>query len=142
MFQLILIPFAAGLITQCLKLVFDGIPKNLTWKHLISDYGGMPSSHTAIVASLAAAAGLREGWDSAAFALTAILAMIVIRDALGFRREIGRNAVLTNQLARKISPDRKKFPLLNDQLGHSLAEVTIGGIIGIILAALAHFLIF
>lgn len=124
MYLLILIPIIVGAATQALKLLIDGIPHNFNWHHLISDYGGMPSSHTAFVSSLVAVVGLREGLDSAAFAVSLILMLVVVRDAVGFRREIGRNAKLTNFIARRTL--NKKQGLLTERVGHTIPEVLAG----------------
>jgi len=139
MYLLIIIPIVVAAITQALKLITDGIPKNFTWQHLISDYGGMPSSHTAFVTSLATVVGLREGLDSAAFAIAFVLMLVVIRDAIGFRREIGRNAVLTNYLAKNLLKD-KKINLLTERVGHKLSEVIAGLVLGGALSAIIFFI--
>lgn len=143
MLELILIPIVVALTTQIVKLTIDGIPNNLNWQHLISDYGGMPSSHTAYVVSLATVIGLSQGFNSAAFAISFVLMLIVIRDAIGFRREIGRNAVFTNMLAKIIYKDasssiKKKLEFLNERVGHSLLEVIVGFIFGTCLSIILY----
>ncbi len=140
MYSLIIIPILVGFITQIIKLTIDGIPNNLNWQHLYKDYGGMPSAHTAFVASLATVVFLREGLNSAAFAIALILALIVIRDAIGFRREIGYNAVLTNMLAQEIFPNNPEIQI-QERIGHSLKEVIVGLILGIILSLIFYWLL-
>ncbi len=130
MYQLIIIPIVAAVIVQAIKLITDGKPKNFNFHHMISDYGGMPSSHAAFVASLATIVGLADGFDSTTFAITFILFAIVIRDAIGFRREIGRNAVLTNQIA-KATIDKQKPQYLNEQVGHTPLQVLVGSALGV-----------
>ena len=136
MFELVLIPITVAIITQVLKLIIDGIPNNLNWQHIINDYGGMPSSHTAFVTSLATIIGLNQGFNSATFAISFVVMLIVIRDAVGFRREIGRNSIFTNMLAKHIYKNenietKEKIEFLNEQVGHSLKQVIVGFIIGI-----------
>lgn len=143
MFELILIPIIVAIVTQILKLIIDGIPNNLNWQHLINDYGGMPSAHTAFVTALATVMGLSQGFNSAAFAISFVLMLIVIRDAVGFRREIGRNAVFTNMLANIIYQDapnktKAKLDLLNEKVGHSLPEVIVGFIVGLSLSIILY----
>jgi len=118
----------------------------LNWQHLINDYGGMPSSHTAYVVSLATVVGLSQGFNSAAFAISFVLMLIVIRDAIGFRREIGRNAVFTNMLAKIIYKDaspsiKKKLDFLNERVGHSLLEVIVGFICGATLSTILYIIL-
>src|SRR5690606_41690491 len=59
----------------------------------------MPSGHTAAVTSLATAIGIQEGWGSPLFAITAVLAFIVVYDAAGIRRRAGIQARVLNRLA-------------------------------------------
>lgn len=146
MFELILIPIIVAVITQILKLTIDGIPNNLNWQHLVNDYGGMPSSHTSFVTSLATVIGLSQGFNSAAFAVSVVLMIVVIRDAVGFRREIGRNAVFTNMIAKIIYKDaptqtKKKIDFLNERVGHSFPEVIAGFIVGICLSIILYVMI-
>lgn len=146
MFELILIPLIVAFITQILKLTIDGIPNNLNWQHLINDYGGMPSSHTSFVSALATVIGLSQGFESAAFAISFVLMLIVMRDAVGFRREIGRNAVFTNMLATIIYKDspaqtKNKIDFLNEKVGHSLPQVAVGFIVGICLSLILYVMI-
>lgn len=140
MFELIIIPVLIAIIVQAIKLIIDGIPNNFNWQHLISDYGGMPSSHTAFVSSLAVMIGLGHGFNSAAFAIAFGLMVVVIRDAVGFRREIGKNAKFTNQVAKTVFK-KKKTSYLNEQMGHTLAEVSAGFVIGSGLAILFYLLL-
>ena len=60
--------------------------------------GGMPSSHSAFVCSLATAVGLTDGLDSASFAISLALAAVVMYDASGVRRAAGKQAKILNQL--------------------------------------------
>jgi len=137
MYALIIIPILVALIAQIIKLIIDGIPNNLDWQHLFSDYGGMPSSHAALVASLLTVVGLVSGIDSAAFAVAFILLVIVVRDAVGFRREIGKNAVLTNIIAKEVFPENPEI-LVRERIGHTPLEAVTGLLLGSILTFLFY----
>jgi len=139
MYSVIVIPVLVGIVTQLIKLIIDGIPNNLNWQHLFNDYGGWPSSHTALVASLTLMVGLMTGFANAPFAIALVLLIIVVRDAMGFRREIGKNAVLTNMLAQEVFPANPEA-LLTEQIGHSQKEVLAGLIIGTVLTFLFYWL--
>ena len=65
--------------------------------------GGMPSSHSALVCALAVSAAKSEGMASPIFALALVLALIVMYDATGVRRETGNQAKVLN-LMRWQSP--------------------------------------
>lgn len=139
MYSLIIIPILVALVTQIIKLITDGVPNNLSWRHLFSDYGGMPSSHAALASSLAAIVGLESGWNSAPFAVAFILMIFVVRDAVGFRHEIGKNAVLTNILAREIFPTNPEIQV-HERIGHTPAQAAVGLITGITLTVLFYWL--
>ncbi len=137
MLELIIIPILVGLITQAVKLIIDGIPNNLDWQHVVGDYGGMPSSHTAFVASLVTVIGLSQGLNSPSFAIALVLLAVVARDALGFRTEIGKNAAFTNLIAKQVFK-HKKVSLLNEKMGHHLSEVIVGFLTGVILSGILY----
>lgn len=94
--------------------------------------GGMPSSHSALVTAVAHGIGLTAGFDSAAFALSAALAMIVIYDATGIRRQAGLHAEMLNALFKDLL---EGHPLRGEQLrevlGHSPAEALAGMLLGL-----------
>lgn len=142
-YQLFLIPIIAALIAQGLKLALDGIKGNFGFKHLISEYGGMPSSHTAFVISLATMIALYEGFESSAFAISLILALIVIRDAIGFRRTLGHQSKMLNHIVRELAEEKKRdhLPKLPEEIGHNPLEVLVGGLLGLSISLLANLLL-
>ncbi|MFS7940736.1 hypothetical protein Hanom_Chr05g00468011 [Helianthus anomalus] len=73
-----------GLVTLGISLWFK-VRKWDTRRMLTS--GGMPSSHSATVTSLAACIGLQEGVGSSSFAIA-----VVMYDATGVRLHAGRQA--------------------------------------------------
>jgi acid phosphatase family membrane protein YuiD len=95
--------------------------------------GGMPSSHSALVTSLATATGIRFGFGSGYFAIACVLALIVMYDARGVRQESGQHARVINQIVRELFSghaisDRE----LKELLGHTTIEVFVGALVGII----------
>lgn len=120
----IIIPLITIFLAQILKLATDRVKGNLTLRHILSDYSGMPSSHSALVASLATTVGFISGISSPEFGIAAIFALIIIRDALGFRRYLGEYAKRINAL----SPE--EFPLPT-RVGHRPREVYAGTLLGI-----------
>jgi len=97
--------------------------------------GGMPSSHSAFVTSLAVAIGLTEGWDSGMFAVSFVFAAVVMYDAAGVRRAAGRQARVLNQLMT-IMLKEGHFPAtkLRELLGHTPFEVVMGALLGTAIA--------
>jgi hypothetical protein len=99
--------------------------------------GGMPSSHTALVVAVAHAIGLTAGFDSAPFALASVVAMIVVYDATGVRRQAGLHAEVINALVRDLVAGHPlKQAKLIELLGHSPVEALVGGVLGLIVAQL------
>ena len=130
---------------QILKTIINAIiNKKLSWERLIGD-GGMPSGHSATVASLATLSGLLCGFFSFEFGATAILAIIVCHDATGVRQETGKQAVLLNEMIRAfedLGKDALPEVKLKEFVGHTPIQVLAGILIGISNAALLYFLIF
>jgi acid phosphatase family membrane protein YuiD len=99
--------------------------------------GGMPSSHTALIIAVAHAIGLTAGFDSAPFALAFVVAMIVVYDATGVRRQAGLHAEVINALVRDLVAGHPlKQATLVELLGHSPLEALAGGLLGLIVAQL------
>jgi acid phosphatase family membrane protein YuiD len=100
--------------------------------------GGMPSAHSALVASLAFCAGVSHGTTSVEFLTAMVLAVIVCYDALGMRTEFHRQSKLLRDLAVIQFGEAQvnaKYPGLNDYQGHELAEVVAGLVLGLIISA-------
>ena len=94
---------SAWIIAQILKLFIHTIVhRKFDFWRLFGD-GGMPSGHSATVSSVATMCALGCGLGSVEFALSAILAVIVIHDATGVRQETGKQAVILNQITEFIN---------------------------------------
>ena len=95
--------------------------------------GGMPSSHSAVVCSTSISCGILYGYDSAIFALSAVFAMVVMRDATGIRREAGKQAEVINQISEELGKKKKKFlyVTLPELLGHTPLQVLFGALLGL-----------
>lgn len=137
---ILIVPILAYFIAQGCKLAFDGIRGNLDVWHMWSAYGGMPSAHSAFVVSLATFIGMSQGFTSATFAVVAVFAILTIRDAMGFRRQLDSHAKILNQLRTKLSDkEKQEFPELNEHIGHTPMQVFVGSVFGFAIALLAWF---
>lgn len=130
--QVLIAALIAWMMAQSIKLPIDYI-KNREWNWaLLFSAGGMPSSHSALVVSVALATGLFQGFDSPVFALAVAIAMIVTYDASGVRREAGIHAQKINMLIRDVFEGQ---PITEDSLkevlGHTRLEVLAGTLLGI-----------
>ena len=135
--HMILAPIIAWAVSQILKTItYLIVEMEFVFKRIISD-GGMPSAHSATVISLAVMCGWTQGFDSAAFAIAIILAVVIMRDAVGVRRESGINASAIKQLADKSNKELSEgeAPIETNKLkvlvGHTPLQVACGCIVGI-----------
>lgn len=126
------------LVAQFLKTMIHMIfTKKFMAERLIGS-GGMPSSHSATVCALATATCIQNGAQSFEFAISLILALIVMYDAMGVRRETGIQAKVINEMMEmfaemgrdNLSPDEK----LKEFVGHTPLQVLAGAILGILIA--------
>jgi len=134
--DIIILPILAGLISQSAKFFIRSNKYKMDLRNFMS-YSGMPSSHAAIVVSLATISGLDEGFGSPIFAVSLILAIIVIRDALGIRRYLGQHSQVINVMVKDLKNDNlldENYPYLLEKIGHTPAQVIVGSIIGFLIS--------
>lgn len=140
MYQIIILPIIAGLLAQFIKIFIRQNKLKLSLKNL-SAYSGMPSGHSAIVSSLATTVGLTEGFNSPIFAVSAILALIVMRDAIGIRRYLGEHGRILNKLVKDLNDDKmldEKYPQLLEKIGHTPYQVFAGATLGIFISIIGY----
>lgn len=130
--------FISGLISwflaQSIKVVTTLVStKKLDITKFVSS-GGMPSSHASSTIALAVATGMREGFGSSIFAVSAGLTLVVMYDAAGVRRAAGKQAAVLNEIIELIKLHKHIEPKLKELLGHTPVEVLMGAILGIIIA--------
>lgn len=123
------------LLSQLTK-VFRGMRQekrfNFRW---IFDTGGMPSSHSATVASLATVVGLYYGFKTIPFLMACIYSIIIMFDAAGVRRSVGRQAAILNKMMEDVNKGREvPETRMKELLGHTPIEVFAGALVGIVLA--------
>ncbi|QFT89327.1 Divergent PAP2 family protein [Bacillus sp. THAF10] len=113
--------------------------------------GGMPSSHSAGVTTLATIIAVKRGFKTIDFALASIFGLIVMYDAQGVRRQTGEITLAVNDLAEKLDrlegkPDinvhDKLRKRLKERLGHQPEEVLGGALFGILYALIGMRMIF
>lgn len=122
-----LVAWAAAQIIK--TLLYAAIHKKLDIGRLFGD-GGMPSGHSATVTAMATTAALEYGFASAIFAVTAIIAIVVMHDAMGVRREAGKHAKILNDLLASLSKDAPPEDVLKEFLGHTPLQVCFGALLG------------
>lgn len=143
MYQLILLPLAAGFISQLAKFFISSNHLKPSLRNLTA-YSGMPSGHSAMVISLVTIIGLLEGINTPFFAIALILAALVIRDAVGLRRYLGEHGRIINALVKELGSEDlldKSYPRLLEKIGHTPNQVMVGGLIGFFVSLLGFFIL-
>jgi len=139
--EVILASATAAFGAQVFKcFIYLALRKPVNFRTLVHT-GGMPSSHSALVACITTSAGLIEGFDSTLFAVALGFAVIVMYDAAGLRRAAGKMAGILNQITEDIYMDRQgQVPdRLRELLGHTPFEVIVGAFLGVVTAYVFHY---
>lgn len=129
----------AWFIAQLIKIIIDLIRTKSVDLKLLTSSGGMPSSHSSFVTSMATSIGLTQGFDSPMFAISFAFCMVVMYDAAGVRRAAGKQAAAINDIADIMENYGFKMDEnLKELLGHTPVQVAAGAVLGISLAVLMY----
>ena len=139
--KFVIIPLLCAIVSQVIEFIVESLKNSeVDLERLLDRAWGMPSSHSALVASLTTVIALNEGITSPIFAVSLIFAFVVIYDAMGVRYETGKQAVIINQLTKKMNL-KKQFQQLKEKVGHKPIEVLLGTLLGITLAIILNSII-
>lgn len=131
------VPVTAAFGVQLFKFLYEWLLRRDFDFRVLTRSGGMPSSHSALVTGLATAVGFREGFQSTLFALSVVLAVIVMYDATGVRQSAGQQARVLNQIVRELfSGQPVSEEELKELIGHTPIEVFVGALVGIAYAGI------
>jgi len=139
--EVFLSAMAAVFVSQVIKIWFYMHKNGLSLNNLVFAFlsmGGMPSSHSAVVSALSLSVYFSEKWTTITFVVL-FLSFIVIRDALGVRKEVEKQTSAIKAIMKKtgLNPDKYK---LSTRVGHSYAEVAFGVMLGLVIAVAVHML--
>lgn len=123
-----MVPLVVALVAQfgcqIFKVAYYGISRGRFDPRWLTSSGGMPSAHAAFVTALAVFVGLRSGFGSDIFAVSAVFASIVVHDAWRLRGTVERHArALQALLAEHPGVSTEE---LHDMVGHTLPEIVAG----------------
>ena len=140
--KILIVGIVSWFLAQVFKCISNLIlTKKFSIERLFGD-GGMPSGHSATVVSVAVATGLYEGFNSAAFAVAMILAIVVMHDAMNVRYQAGKQAELLNVMAdmfeKVTGADLPNEEKLKELLGHTPLQVMAGCLLGIATAIIMY----
>lgn len=128
----ITVPVLAWFIAQLIKVMTKMIRDRKFDFTLFVSSGGMPSSHSSFTVSLAVVLGKNFGWDSGLFGLAVAFALIVMYDAAGVRRAVGKQAKVLNKLIHSHMDRLQLEKKLKELVGHTPLEVFMGALLGIV----------
>ena len=129
-------------IAQFIKILIELKKTKKINTALIVSSGGMPSSHSSFVTAMTTSIGIKEGFNSSIFALSAVFSLVVMYDAAGVRRAAGYQAAAINMLFDRMEDQGVKLDKkLKELLGHSPVEVAAGAVLGILAAVVTMYVI-
>ena len=125
-----IIPFSLWCGIQLFKFFYDRFETKEWHFERLMGAGGMPSSHSAVVTSLAVLIGKHVGINTPLFAVSGAFAFIVMYDAAGVRRAVGKQAKVLNDILnnQKLSNAEK----LQEMTGHTPIQVLAGALLGVV----------
>lgn len=133
--QVFAVAFYSWLFAQILKVFTNLIKDHKLDLYRLVGSGGMPSSHSSFVMGLSTTVGLIEGWDSPSYAIALVFSLIVMYDASGVRRSVGKQAMILNHMITEFYKTHQiKEEKLKELVGHTPFEVFAGALLGILLA--------
>jgi len=142
MYEIILLPALAGLTAQLIKFFINSNHLKINLTNLAA-YSGMPSGHSSMMFSLSTIVGLTQGFDSALFAVTFIMTVLIIRDAIGLRQYLGQHGRTLNLLVKDLDDDKmldNTYPHLLEKIGHTPLQVFVGSLVGISISLIGFYL--
>lgn len=122
-------------LAQILKIIIGLIRDRKLDMKLMFASGGMPSSHASTVAALCISCARLYGVESPVFAVTFVLASVVMYDAAGVRRAAGEHAKILNRLLEGLTSGDPTLAeaSLKELIGHTPLQVAMGALLGIVL---------
>lgn len=137
----LLAAFFSALIAQALKPFIHLLLDHEFKFKLFFTTGSMPSSHTAAVIALVTSIAITQGFGTTQFAIAVVFATIVIHDAMGIRREAGKQAEVINEWSRILTDIHREGQFtpenLKTMLGHSFSQVVGGVVLGLVTGIVA-----
>jgi acid phosphatase family membrane protein YuiD len=135
----------AVLAAQFLKIITNFIQTGTIDYSFMFSSSGMPSGHSAGIVSMTTLIGFSQGFDSAIFALSVGMAIVIMYDAMGVRRQAGKHATMLNYLLDKYtiynSETEDTQHYLPERIGHTPTQVVSGALVGIICATAFFFIV-
>ena len=140
-YKYLIVPIVTLILCQIIKFIVEAVKTNkLDFKRLFNGSGGMPSSHTALSASLATMIFIHEGPTSPMAGIVLVIFLIVAYDGMNVRLETGKQAKTLNKLVDSIFR-KNKYDKLKEEMGHKPKEVLFGLLLGVATALIYTYVV-
>lgn len=132
--RILFFSITAWMIAQSMKVISLMLFKREFKPSLFFSSGGMPSAHSAFMASVSAQIGIISGFSSDVFALSCAITTVVVYDAYNVRRSVGLQGKALNKMIEyaKEDHDRPEIQTLKEVMGHTPLQVFCGVLLGIV----------
>lgn len=133
--QVLILSAASWALAQILKFFIAAAMNRKFALEFLLTGGGMPSSHSSFVCTCATATAFLTGLDSVAFAITVVVALVVMYDAANVRRETGEQAKILNYIMENWNLNKPELfaEELKELIGHTWIQVIAGAALGILI---------
>ena len=132
-------PIIGWLASGTIKYIFNYFRYKEKAKEHIGT-GGFPSTHTTVITAPTALIGLKEGFTSPIFGLAVAVIIIVVMNATGLRKEVGKHAKILNTIASKERTNTEdSFIIQREKIGHSLVGIIGGLVLGVIIGIILEY---
>ncbi|MDN9010419.1 divergent PAP2 family protein [Brevibacillus laterosporus] len=131
-----LAPFIGWLVSGTIKFMINYLRYGKEARNKIGN-GGFPSTHTTVMVTTVSLIGLHEGFATPIFGLGVAVTFIIIIDATGLRRAVGKHATAINLLVKEHATAEEK-EILRESMGHTKWEILGGIILGALVGLLLY----
>ena len=132
--QVLVLSACSWALAQVLKFLLSAITNRKFELYYLLTGGGMPSSHSSFVCTCATCTAILTGVDSVTFAISVVLALVVMYDAANVRKETGEQAKVLNYIMENWGSQKPELFAedLKELIGHTWLQVGAGLVLGIL----------
>ena len=132
--QVLVLSACSWALAQVLTFLLSAITNRKFELYYLLTGGGMPSSHSSFVCTCATCTAILTGVDSVTFAISVVLALVVMYDAANVRKETGEQAKVLNYIMENWGSQKPELfaEELKELIGHTWLQVGAGLVLGIL----------
>lgn len=135
--DIFIVPMICGMLVQLLKSIIYSIAEREANIGRLFQADGMPNLHATVFGSLSTTVGLKYGFSSILFAITATYAFIIIHDTMKVKREKEKQVGILNTIIFNLQGFKNVSPVDAVRiLQFRPLDVLSGAVLGVILTYL------